>query len=139
MMIRGQVPMEKHVATEQCKAGNHHQLARQLKKTTQEELAAPTTFQVAGCILESVTEFQYLGQVIAQDNSDLAACTRNVARAKAKWAEISRVRQRDGAKPPMAARFYLVIVSVVLLYGSKMWVITKQILDILKAFHNCCA
>jgi len=61
MMIRGQVPTAEHMATEQCKAGNHCQLAKQLKETTQEELAAPTTFQVAGCMLKSITEFQYLG------------------------------------------------------------------------------
>jgi hypothetical protein len=86
-----------------------------------------------------VPEFKYLGRVISRDDLDLAACLRNVARARAKWGEVNRVLRRDGASVGTTARFYMVIVSAVLLFGSETWVVTQRIENLLVTFHNKCA
>jgi hypothetical protein len=63
---------------------------------------------------------------------------RDIQRAKAKWAAVSKVLTREGASKKSFARFYLVIVSTVLLYGSDTWVVTRRMADLLTSFHNRC-
>ena len=86
-----------------------------------------------------MTKFRYLGRILSQGDQDLSACTRNLQRAREKWTAVSRVLKRDGASQRSFARFYLVIVSTVLLYGSDTWVVTKYMQDMLTSFHNRCA
>jgi hypothetical protein len=85
------------------------------------------TFYVGDHALERVTKFRYLGRILSQDDHDLSACVRNIQRAKTKWAAVSKF-----------ARFYLVIVSTVLLYGSDTWVVTRRMEELLTSFHNRC-
>ena len=73
------------------------------------------------------------------DDSDLPACVRNIQRARQKWAELSRLLRKEAASTALAARFYLVVVSAILLYGAETWVISKRIEDLLSSFHNRCA
>jgi hypothetical protein len=40
-------------------------------------------------------EFRYLGRILSQDDHDLSACVRNIQRAKAKWAAVSKVLTRE--------------------------------------------
>jgi hypothetical protein len=70
---------------------------------------------------ERVSKFRYLGRILSQDDHDLSACVRNLQRAKAKWAAVSKVLEREGASKKSFARFCLVIVNTVLLYGSDTW------------------
>jgi hypothetical protein len=100
-------------------------------------LPAPT-FYVGEAAIERVTKFRYLGRILSQDDHDLSACVRDIQRAKAKWAAVSRVLKREGASKKSFARFYLVIVSTVLLYGSDTWVVTRRMEELLTSFHNRC-
>jgi hypothetical protein len=100
-------------------------------------LPAPT-FYVDQTPLERVTKFRYLGRILSQDDHDLSACVRNIQRARAKWAAVSRVLKREGASKKSFARFYLVIVSTVLLYGSDTWVVTRRMEALLTSFHDRC-
>jgi hypothetical protein len=59
--------------------------------------------------------------------------------SRLKWAAVSRVLKRDGASQRSFARFYLVIVSTVLLYGSDTWVVTAHMQKMLASFHHRCA
>jgi hypothetical protein len=81
-------------------------------------LPAPT-FYAGEEVLERVTKFRYLGRILSQDDHDLSACVRNIQRAKAKWAAVSKVLKREGASKKSFARFYLVIVSTVLLIRKR--------------------
>jgi exonuclease III len=126
----------KHLATAFCREGTLRLAALKQRRTVAAAAEAPASFTVGPKVLEQVTEFKYLGRVIAQDDSDLAACIRNIARARAKWGAISRVLRRDGASTFNFSRFYMVIVSAVLLYGSETWVVTRRIQSMLEAFHN---
>jgi hypothetical protein len=89
-------------------------------------LLPASTFYVGEDAIKRVTKFRYLGRILSQDDNDLSACVRNIQRAKAKWAAVSKVLKREGASKKSFARFYLVIVSTVLLYGSDTCVVTRR-------------
>ena len=72
--------------------------------------------------------------IIFYPNCATQCCVRNIQRAKAKWAAVSKVLKREGA----SKKFYLVIVSTVLLYGSDTWVVTRRMEELLTSFHNRC-
>ena len=95
----------------------------------------PIVFTVNGLPLEQVTTFRYLGRVLSDDDSDLTAYMQNIARARAKWAQLRRVLRADGIKKKTCSRLYLVIVSAILLYGSETWVITARMRQLLTTFH----
>jgi hypothetical protein len=94
---------------------------------------------VGGQAIRYVGEFKYLGRVISHDDSDLPACVHIIQRARQKWADLSKLLRQEKAPSELSARFYLVIVSAILLYGSETWVVTKRIEDLLTSFHNRCA
>jgi hypothetical protein len=48
------------------------------------------TFYIGEDAVERVSKFRYLGRIL-QDDHDLSACVRNIQRAKAKWAAVSKV------------------------------------------------
>jgi hypothetical protein len=104
---------------------------------TEALLPAPTLY-VDQTPLERVTKFRYLGRILSQDNHDLSTCVRNIQRAKAKWTAVSKVLKREGASQKLFARFYLVIVSTVLLYGSDTWGVTRRMEELLTSFHDRC-
>jgi hypothetical protein len=121
----------RHQRTVLCRKGNERRQKR--ARITAALLPAPT-FYIDETPLERVTKFRYLGRILSQDDHDLSACVRNIQRAKAKWAAISKVLKREGA----SKKFYLVIVSTVLLYGSDTWVVTRRMEELLTSFHSRC-
>jgi hypothetical protein len=127
--------LAEHQESKLCKAGNARRKTRELIAAAQ--LPAPT-FYIGEDAVERVSKFRYLGRILSQDDHDLSACVRNIQRAKAKWAAVSKVLTREGASKKSFARFYLVIVSTVLLYGSDTWVVTRRMADLLTSFHNRC-
>jgi hypothetical protein len=136
MMVKGPTATAKHLTTELCQAGSARQQARELQRKVQCTIDGPPNFSVGEQRLTQESEFRYLGRVITRDDSDLAAVLRNVARARTKWAAVSRILRRDGASVHLRSRFYMVIVSAVLLYGSETWVITRRIQALIDSFHN---
>lgn len=138
MMVRQPIT-DRHRASDQCQQGARRKAARELQAAAEVVESAPATFFVGGTQLKMVSEFRYLGRILSSDDSDLAACLRNISRARAKWGQLSRILRADGASPKTTARFYLVIVSAMLLYGCETWVITTRMENILTAFHNRCA
>jgi hypothetical protein len=44
------------------------------------------------------------------------------------WARVRQVLHREIAPPGVSVKFYKAIVQSVLLYGSKMWVLSKAVL-----------
>jgi hypothetical protein len=127
--------LEQHQETKLCRAVNDR---RQIRAAIAAALLPAPTFFIDETPLERVTKFRYLGRILSQDDHDLSACVRNIQRAKEKWATVSRVLKREGASKKSFARFYLVIVSTVLLYGSDTWVVTRRMEEVLTSFHDRC-
>ena len=130
-MVKGPVS-QKHLAMAACKTGNLRRESRARQEDLEEAQETPVCFKVG-------TTFPYLGRVIERGDADLAACIRNLGKARSKWGAISQLLQKDGASAITTARFYMVVVSAILLYSSEMWVITRRIEALLTAFHNRCA
>jgi hypothetical protein len=51
------------------------------------------------------------------------------------WARVRQVLHRENASPRTSAKFYQAIVQSVLLYKSKMWVLSKAVMARLEGFH----
>ena len=129
----------RHLQSKLCRAGAARNMAKRHQQASTDARSAPFIMSVGNQALRYVGEFKYLGRVISHDDSDLLACVRNIQRARQKWGDLCKLLRRENASTILSARFYMVIVSAVLLYGSETWVITKRIEDLLTSFHNGCA
>ena len=93
-------------------------------------------FSALGTTLGRVHDFRYLGRILAETDSDQPALRRNLAKARQRWARVSRILVREGATPRVSGRFYKAIVQLVLLCGSETWVWTESMRQSLRGFHN---
>jgi hypothetical protein len=101
-------------------------------------MKANVEFTVNGKPIEIVEKFEYLGRIVTKDDKDGPAVMRNLARARAKWANMRRFLVRDAADPKTMATFYRTVVLYVLLYGSESWVLTSDLMRQLRSFHRRC-
>jgi hypothetical protein len=93
---------------------------------------------VDGTPLQSVQEFKYLGRILNENDCDDSAINQNLKRACERWGRIGRILSKKGANAKTGI-FYKTLVQSVLLYGSETWVISKQMLRMLKSFRCRCA
>jgi hypothetical protein len=122
-----------HWKMESCLLGMDRRVQRNSVVTL--AFALRCTFQVHGEVLERVKVFKYLGHLLAQDDNDVRGLHQQICKARAVWACISQVIQRENASPCIAAKFYKAVVQSVLLYESKRWNLTKAVLARLEEFH----
>ena len=118
------------------------QQGKEAEEAMAEQLANLPTFYIEGAEIERVDSFTYLGREITSSDDDFPACLRNLAKAKAKWGgggALSRVLKGEGASARYQSRIYRIVVSTVLLYSSKTWVVTDRVRRVLEAFHHGCA
>jgi hypothetical protein len=94
MMYVRPVKLAKHQATKLCQEGNVRRQKRAMIAAAQ--LPAPT-FYIGKDAVGRVTKFRYLGRILSQDDHDLSACVRNIQRAKAKWAAVSKRSRSRGS------------------------------------------
>jgi len=84
--------LAKHQQSALCDEGS-------VRRQTRERIAAAMlpapTFYIGEDAVERVTKFRYLGRILSQDDRDLSACVRNIQRAKAKWAAVSKILKRE--------------------------------------------
>ena len=100
------------------------------------QAAKEVTFTASGDQLSSVEVFRYLGRLLSATDNDWPALHRNLAKARQRWAMISRVLAREGASPRVSGMFYKAVVQAVLLYGSETWVFTQSMYKALAGFHH---
>ena len=81
-------------------------------------LANNVTFVVNGKVIERVHKFKYLARWLADDNYDTCSIMDNLKKAGQKWNCLALILKREGANAVCIARFYMVIVKAVLLYGA---------------------
>ena len=139
--VKGVAPSQRHLSSMSCARGIKHRQGKEAEEAMTEQLANLPTFYIEGAEIEhvSVDSFTYLGREIASSDDDFPACLWNLAKAKAKWGALSRVLKGEGASAQYRSRIYLIVVSTVLLYGSKTWVVTDRMKRVLEAFHHGCA
>jgi hypothetical protein len=73
--------------------------------------------------------------MMAQDNNKVQAVRHQLRKARGTWACIGQVLRSENVTPWVAAKFYKAVVQAALLYGSKMWNLTKAVLTWLGGFH----
>jgi hypothetical protein len=127
-----------HKATATCRKWTADRINRK-NEVAYKKTIAETVFFVNGNPIENVKEFRYLGRVLRNDDSDLAAVERNLSRARGVWAQFSKVLCRKGANAKQMATFYKAVVQSVLLFGSETWVLTLEMRRRLESFHRGCA
>jgi hypothetical protein len=101
----------------------------------QSVLALREQFTVHGEVLEKVKVYKYLGCLLLQDDDDVQAIRSQLCKAQGMLVRVGQVLCRENALPRTSAKFYQVIVQSVLLYGSKMWVLSEAIMARLEGFH----
>ena len=90
-----------------------------------------------GIPLALVTYFNYLGRVLSvAADDDWPAVVHNLQRERQKWARLYRVLRREGAYAQTPGRIYVLVVQVVMMYGSETWVTTPRIGRVLDGFHH---
>ena len=81
------------------------------------------------------TRFRYLGRVLLHNNINVPTMRRNLKRAWATSRRVSKILTRQEVPTPVAGMFYQEVVTAVLLYSSKSWVLPPSALKVLEGFH----
>ena len=128
------VDLERHHGSKTCA-----QLSRRRKNKglARKQADAETVgFTVNGGAIERVHEFWYLGRVLAEDDCDTPCIQTQLNSARRRWRSVARVLKREGANARAMAKFYLVIVQAVFLYGADSWTITDRDYAAMGRFHK---
>ena len=84
---------------------------------------------------EGVDAFKYEGQVLCRTDADWMAVQYNILREIQVWERLRKLSGREGADPRTSETFYRAVVQVVLLFGSKTWVLLSAMLNKLEGLH----
>ena len=82
-------------------------------------------------VIEEVTHFCYLGDVLDRDGGAERAVRARIACGWAKWRELSSLFNNRGIPLQHRARVYEACVRSVVLYGSECWALTKKLEDLI--------
>ena len=128
---------ETHPATVECKkwAKREKNVTRAGERVT----ALEKKFFVNSNQLVSVREFKYLGRILDAEDDDSKAVNWNLTKARQQWGRLKRVLASTKGRPKTMAKFYMAIVSSVLLFGSETWAMTKDMKRRIDTFHHRCA
>ena len=102
-----------------CWSGMERKRWRLVVEETEEQMGR--VFLDYETALTLVSLFRYLGQTLLSSNNNCLAVERNLWRAQRKWGWISEILGREGEDRRTTGRFYVEVVQVVILFGSKTW------------------
>ena len=114
----------RHPGTAQCLKGVERKRRRLEETETREN--SERAFEAYGTLIESVTEFKYLGRILTATDNDWPAVVGNLGKARRSWGRLSRVLGIEGADPMVLQEFYIAVTQSVLLFGLEMWVVTAR-------------
>ena len=80
--------------------------------------------------------FPYLWRTIAFNNSDWTSVYLNLCKTWRRWGKIVRVLERTGSTVWERGEMYKAVAQLVILYFRKIWVVTKEMLEVLMGFHH---
>ena len=86
--------------------------------------------------MEAVSEFRYLGRLLAATDDDWPAVAGNIKKTRQIWGRLARVLGREGADPKFSRTFYIAVTQAVLLFGSETWVLTASMEKALDTFQS---
>ena len=124
----------RHLGTVQCLKGAERKIRRLVEKETREN--SERVLEAYGAPIKSVSEFKYLGRILAATDDDWPAVVGNLGKARKSWGRLSRVLGREGAEPKVSRGFYIAVTQSVLLFGSETWVLTAQMEKALDNFQS---
>ena len=93
-------------------------------------------FEAYGKLLEKVSTFKYLGQVMTAEDDNWLAVAGNLVKPQKSWGSLSRIPIREGADTRVSGNFFKAVVQAVLLFGAEPWVLTPRIERDLESFQN---
>ena len=79
-------------------------------------MALQKLFYVEGDVREKVDAFQYLGQILTEDDDDIRVIRSQVKKSRCIWARVSQILKSENTPPKVSAKFYLAVVQSVLLW-----------------------
>ena len=123
-----------HQATKTCQKLRQRQTNEELQDRQAE--AGETEFTIYGKKLERVSDFRYLGRVLAEDDDDTICIEGQLKKARKTWGSIAKILKREGANAKTMGKFYVTVVQAVLLYGADSWVVSKGNMRKLQSFHR---
>ena len=125
---------QRHLDSRRCQLGKTRKRRRERELQTIRDLEA--VFTVADSVIDNVDDFVYLGRVVTANDNDWPTVSRNLRKARKRWAQFGVLLRREGASPRVSGLFYKAAVMSQLLYSCETWVITKPIMTALEGFHN---
>ena len=97
--------LKKHEKTDICQKARRRRNF-ETKQDRQAE-ADDVNFWVNERKLEKVREFQYLGQILCDDDDDTRCIKDNLNRARARWNSVAKILKREGASAICMGKFLL--------------------------------
>ena len=95
----------RHLGTLQCNKGAERKRRRLAETKTREN--ADRAFHAYGKLMETVSEFRYLGRLLTSTDDDWPAVAGNIRKAQVSWGRLARVLGRKGADPKVSHSFIL--------------------------------
>ena len=83
-----------------------------------------------------VPSFSYLGRTVLSSDDDWSEVEQNLRRARGKWGQLAKILGREGSDRRTVGRFYVAVVQSVLIFRSKMWVVSPRLDKLLNSFHR---
>ena len=74
--------------------------------------------------------------MLAYNNSNWAVVYQNMRKYWRRRIMVARILERTGARAQAWVDMYMSVAQLVLLYVSESWVVTREILKVLKVFHH---
>ena len=85
---------------------------------------------------EAKTAFSYLRHTVNFSNSNCEDLYSNLWKAQIQWRLVAMFLKKTGAPVKYRAMMYEVFVQVVIIYGSKIWVVMDPMMRVWEDFHH---
>ena len=115
MLVTWRALNGRHLATTQCAKGEE----RKRRRLVEEDMRVITerSFQAYGKLLETVTSFKYLIQVMSAGENYCMVVVGKLGKDWKIWVWLTRILVQEGADPRVSSMFFKAVVQEVLLLG----------------------
>ena len=134
ILVPWQALNSRHHATAMCRKGAERKRRRMAEAELQD--STERAFGAYGKLLELVTTFKYLWQVMTAGDDDWPAVAENLVKAQKSWGQLTKILRREGVEKRVSGNFFKAVVQQVLLFGAETWVLTPRIERALESFMH---